>query len=224
MSEVDIEVRNICPGTPERPMKGTELTFQNLEGKWYEQAKLDGDRVILAHGVAFNRHGQLYQRDYEKKLGDIYDELKYLFNEKVFDIEYLPTGPNAGKCALLDIPNMFSVRTYTDNTYRDENNQVRHMSEFATPYEMRHLIIKSTLPCQPGHEWEFKYDICALPSLECNGLTGELYRDLKHLYENEHSYKFYKECPFEGVVLKSSSHVYRWDRKETTDWIKVRFK
>ena len=209
MSELDIEVRNICPGTPERPMKGTELTFQNLQGKWYEQAKLDGDRVILSHGVAFNRHGQLYKRDYEKKLGDIYDELKYLFNEKVFDIEYLPTGPNAGKCALLDIPNM-------------QPHEVSECHSFT--YEMRHLIIKSSLPCQPGHEWEFKYDICALPSIECNGKTGELYRDLKHLYEMEENYKFYKECPFEGVVLKSSAHTYRWDRKETTDWIKVRFK
>ena len=218
MSEVDIEVRNICPGTPERPMKGTELTFQNLQGKWYEQAKLDGDRVILAHGVAFNRHGQLYQRDYEKKLGDIYDELKYLFNEKVFDIEYLPTGPNAGKCALLDIPNMIS------NAHIPEFGHPTAARRFDTPYEMRHLIIKSTLPCQPGHEWELKYDICALPSIECTHKTGELYRDLKHLYDNEDSYKFYKECPFEGVVLKSSAHTYRWDRKETTDWIKVRFK
>ena len=219
MSELDIEVRNICPGTPERPMKGTELTFQNLRGKWYEQAKLDGDRVILSHGVAFNRHGQLYQRDYEKKLGDIYDELKYLFNEKVFDIEYLPTGPNAGKCALLDIPNM--AQQYHRNS---RNAKCHGMRWEPHPYEMRHLIIKSSLPCQPGHEWEFKYDICALPSIECKDRTGELYRDLKHLYNNEDNYKFYKECPFEGVVLKSSAHTYRWDRKETTDWIKVRFK
>ena len=207
MSELDIEVRNICPGTPERPMKGSELTFQNLRGKWYEQAKLDGDRVILSHGVAFNRHGQLYKRDYEKKLGDIYDELKYLFNEKVFDIEYLPTGSSAGKCALLDIPDMHHL----DEDY----------VPFSTPYEMRHLIIKSSLPCQPAHEAYFKYDICALPSVECNGVVGELYRDMKVLSEG--TWKFDK-YPFEGVVLKKSTHTYQWDRKESVDWIKVRFK
>ena len=194
MSEYDIEVQNICPGTPERPVTGSELTFRNLRGKWYEQAKLDGDRVILAHGMAFNRHGQLYQRDYEQRLGDIYHELRNLFDEKVFDIEYLPTGANAGRCALLDIPNMHH------------------------PYEMRHLIIKSSLPCQPAHESYFKYDICALPSYECNGIVGELYRDMKYLAEDDDLY------PFEGVVLKKSSHIYKWDNKDTSDWVKVRFK
>ena len=203
MSEYDIEVQNICPGTPERPVTGSELTFKNLRGKWYEQAKLDGDRVILSHGTAFNRHGQLYQRDYEKKLGDIYHELRNLFNEKVFDIEYLPTGPNAGRCALLDIPNM-------------QPHEVSECHSFT--YEMRHLIIKSSLPCQPAHEAYFKYDICALPSYECNGIVGELYRDMKYLAEEDDLY------PFEGVVLKKSSHIYKWDNKDTSDWVKVRFK
>ena len=210
MSELDIEVRNICPGTPERPVTGSELTFQNLKGdKWIEQAKLDGDRVIIAHGMAFNRHGEPYQRDFEKKLGDIYDELKYVFNEKVFDVEYLPTGPNAGRCALLDIPDMHHL----DEDY----------VPFPTPYEMRHMIIKASLPCQPAHESYFKYDICALPSIE-GGMYGELYRDMKHISDNSHNFKFDKDYPFEGVVLKKSSHIYKWDNKDTSDWVKVRFK
>ena len=212
MSEYDIEVRNICPGTPERPVTGSELTFKNLRGKWYEQAKLDGDRVILAHGMAFNRHGQLYQRDYEKKLGDIYHELRNLFDEKVFDIEYLPTGANAGRCALLDIPNMVS------NAHIPEFGHPTPARRFDTPYEVRHMIIKSSLPCQPLSDTLFKYDICALPSKECNNLVGEMYRDMKYIAEDNDLY------PFEGVVLKKSSHTYKWDNKDTSDWIKVRFK
>ena len=217
MSELDIEQHNLCPGTPERPVAGSELTFKNLKGDWIEQAKLDGDRVILSHGMAFNRHGKIYQRDFKEKLGDIYKELRYLFDERVFDIEYLPTGPNAGKCALLDVPNMYTMGRRDLGTYRDANNVTRSFGETPTPYGLRHLIIKSTLPCQPAHMSHFEYDICALPSHEGVRTYGELYRDMKTLNESIDDY------PFEGVVLKKVNHTYLWNNKDTPHWVKVRY-
>ena len=130
---MDIEVKNICPGKPERPIKGSEWTFDNLRGEWFEEAKLDGDRVILAHGTAFNRHEELYQRDFSNKLGDIYDELRQLFNDcKVFDIEYMATGDNAGKCALLDIPDMVSMHIYLSSVIQLQPVGLTHHTRLDT--------------------------------------------------------------------------------------------
>lgn len=214
MSEMDIEVKNLCPGKPERPIKGSEWTFDNLRGEWFEELKLDGDRVVLSHGIAFNRHEALYQRDFSKKLGDIYDELRQLFTDcKVFDIEYMATGPMAGKCALLDIPDMVS------NAHLPEyGNPCRH----DTPYDTRHMVMRSTLPCHNGTESFLKYDIQVLPCLRVTDNKGELYHSAKRINEERDDY------PFEGVVMKHPNHTYRFNRNkgycDQGHWCKVRFK
>lgn len=202
MSEMDIEVKNICPGKPERPIKGSEWTFNNLRGEWFEEAKLDGDRVILAHGTAFNRHEEIYQRDFSNKLGDIYDELRKVFSGiQVFDIEYMATGDNAGKCALLDIYTLSGM-----------------------PYEDRHAVMRSRLPCHDGMKAELKYDIQVLPCLRVDKDKGSLYNSLKAL--NERADEFPCEYPFEGVVMKHPNHTYRFNRRKSDfgHWCKVRFK
>ena len=200
MSEMDIEVKNLCPGKPERPIKGSEWTFDNLRGEWFEELKLDGDRVVLSHGIAFNRHEALYQRDFSKKLGDIYDELRKLFSGiTVFDIEYMATGPMAGKCALLDIYTLSGM-----------------------PYEDRHAVMRSRLPCHNGMESFLKYDIQVLPCLRVTDNKGELYHSAKRINEERDDY------PFEGVVMKHPNHTYRFNRNkgycDQGHWCKVRFK
>jgi len=219
MSEMDIEVKNICPGKPERPIKGSEWTFDNLRGEWFVDAKLDGDRMILAHGTAFNRHEELYQRDFSKKLGDIYDELRQLFTDcKVFDIEYMATGDNAGKCALLDIPDMVS------NAHIPEFGHPTAARRFDTPYETRHMVMRSSLPCHDGMKAELKYDIQVLPCLRADKDKGSLYNSLKAL--NERADEFPCDYPFEGVVMKHPNHTYRFNRRKSDfgHWCKVRFK
>ena len=218
MSEMDIEVKNICPGKPERPIKGSEWTFDNLRGEWFEELKLDGDRVVLSQGTAFNRHEQLYQRDFSKKLGDIYDELRQLFPScKVFDIEYMATGDNAGKCALLDLPDL------TKQYHRNSRSPGQHgMRWEPCTYETRHMAMRSSLPCHNGTESFLKYDIQVLPCLRVKDNKGELYHSAKRINEERDDY------PFEGVVMKHPNHTYRFDRNkgycDQGHWCKVRFK
>jgi len=232
MSEMDIEVSNICPGTPERPIRGSEHTFKNLRGEWIEQVKLGTDggrghthRVILSHGNAFNRHGGLYTKCDTKH---IYEELREIFTPntgcRVFDIEMIASGPNKGKCALLDIPDMRSMGRRDVQTWNG-----RPISEEATEYHVRHDIIKAWLPAQPYWE-EIKYDIFALPSSDCVSgrvntkeypdisLAGAMYEDMKSLSEK------WEDMPYEGVVLKKRTHTYKWNQKDTSEWIKVRYK
>ena len=47
------------PGDPMRPVTGSELTLDDLDG-YYAEPKLDGNRVLLVHGLPFNRHGREY--------------------------------------------------------------------------------------------------------------------------------------------------------------------
>ena len=174
--------------------------FDKLRGEsgWYEQAKIKGKRLIIADGIAYDGNGQKFEGDTEQTLGAVAKELSCLFNEKIYDIVYIDRGKNIGKVALIDIPSV------------------------EKPYNLRHLIIKASLPCASASEPVIKYDpVVALPSIELSTdrKKGELWKDMREFSDSLHDF------PFSGVVLKHGDQQYQ-NQKEANGkekWWSVKF-
>jgi len=184
MDEI-IEHRRVrYPGDPMRPVTGSELTLDDLDG-YYAEPKLDGNRVLLVHGLPFNRHGREYQRDTYGYLDGHWETLTDLYPYKVFDLEFMPTGEHKGKAALLDIP-----------------------CDLAT-YEVRRRVMEERLPKYPhiGSQ-ELPDDLFILPrTFDVKGT----YKVLKSLWESRRR----EDSIWEGIVAKHKDSTYKFNEKGT---------
>lgn len=172
---------------PKVPTPTNDSIFEELKGEngWYEQAKIKGQRLIIADGIAYDGNGQEFEGDTKQTLGSVVNRLNHLYGESIYDVVYIDQGQNEGKVALIDIPSLDAC------------------------YSHRHMVIKAFNPCAAGFEEErIEYDLFALPSIEHSneGSKGELWKALRDVANTG------KELPFCGVVLKNSEH--RFDRSE----------
>jgi hypothetical protein len=185
---------------PKVPTLTDASIFKKLknEGGWYEQAKIKGQRLIIADGIAYDGSGQEFEGHTKQILGSVVEELSYVFNEKIYDIVFIEHRPNIGKVALIDIPSVDK------------------------PYNIRHLIIKASLPCASAGEPLIKYDpVVALPSIELSPdrKKGDLWKDMREFSDSLH------DLPFSGVVLKHGDQRYQYQKEgnDKDNWWAVKF-
>lgn len=180
----NLVTKPVYPGDPMRPVSGSELTLDDLNG-YYCEPKLDGNRVLLVDGLPYNRHGREYQRDTYGYLDGHWDTLTDLYPYRVFDLEFMPTGPHKGKAALLDIP--YDLATYVER---------RHVMEERLPVDP-----------MPGSN-ELPDDLFILPrTFDAKGT----YKVLKALWESRHQGDFI----WEGIVAKHKDSTYKFNEKGT---------
>ena len=168
------------------PISTNPSIFDKLRGEsgWYEQAKIRGQRLIIADGIAYDESGQEFEGDTKQTLGSVVNRLNHLYGESIYDVVYIDQGQNEGKVALIDIPSLDAC------------------------YSHRHMVVKAFNPCAAGNEEQIKHDLFALPSIEQSneGPKGEFWKAIKDIVDSG------KDLPFCGVVLKNSEH--RFDRSE----------
>jgi hypothetical protein len=207
------EVRNRWPGFPPRPVTGGGLP--GLLGTSYRaEPKADGHRVILVHGLAFNRHGGLYSKDPEGFLEGHWEALTDLFPARVFDLEYFPHGDNRGNAILLDL-NVSSIK-----------------AQAFWDYHARRKLMESGLPqCDPVMEtWGLANNLCIVPSIQGGAAANEFYEGLKAMYQEALDPGHppgNTNWIWEGVVMKYVKSTYKTTRSQSdnkTDWIKYRFR
>ncbi|MDA7757357.1 hypothetical protein N8920_05610 [Opitutales bacterium] len=171
---------------PKVPTPTDDSIFEKLKGEsgWYEQAKIKGQRLIIADGIAYDDNGQEFEGDTKQTLGSVVNRLNHLYGESIYDVVYIDQGQNEGKVALIDIPSLDAC------------------------YSHRHMVVKAFNPCAAGNEEQIKHDLFALPSIEQSneGPKGEFWKAIKDIVDSG------KDLPFCGVVLKNSEH--RFDRSE----------
>ena len=184
---------------PKVPTLTDASIFEKLKGEsgWYEQAKIKGQRLIIADGIAYDDNGQKFEGDTRQTLGSVVNRLNGLYGESIYDVVYIDRGQNEGKVALIDIPSLDDC------------------------YSHRHMVVKAFNPCAAGNEEQIKYDLFALPSIEQSndGPKGEFWKAIKDIVDSS------KELPFCGVVLKNSQHRFNWaaESNEKDKWWAVDF-
>ena len=102
---------------PKVPTRTDASIFEKLKNErgWYEQAKIKGQRLIIADGIAYDNGGQEFEGDTKQTLGPMANLLNHLYGESIYDVVYIDQGQNEGKVALIDIPSL------------DANYSHRHM-------------------------------------------------------------------------------------------------
>lgn len=181
------------------PISTNPSIFDKLRGEsgWYEQAKIRGQRLIIADGIAYDESGQEFEGDTKQTLGSVVNRLNHLYGESIYDVVYIDQGQNEGKVALIDIPSL------------DDN------------YSHRHMVVKAFNPCAAGNEEQIKHDLFALPSIEQSneGPKGEFWKDMREFSDS------LQDFPFSGVVLKHGDQRYQYQKEgnDMNKWWAVEF-
>ena len=205
---VAVDVRNIFPGHPPKPLGHTnsgasEILPSGLDPyglcQWTE--KWDEHRVILFNGLAFSRVGDLYSKlpdTYTREVAKYLEKCFKVHEYFIFDVGFMSHGPMKGTCFLYDIPQH-------KGTFRERNKVMRACQEsFAT------TVIGDT---------ELNGGVVMPVSADDMEMTAD------ELYYNCKSRSHLDQL--EGVVGKPWGHVYEFSRTESVakkkGWLKCRY-
>lgn len=224
--EVEVDVRNIFPGHPPKPLGHTnsgasEILPSDLDPygncQWTE--KWDEHRVILYNGLAFSRVGDVYS-----KLPDTYTSEVAKYLEKcfkvheyfIFDVGFMSHGPMKGTCFLYDIPQH-------KGTFRERNKVMRACEESFTTTVIGGWF-DPEIWLEKGYPYEEEATIRGQVVLPVSGEDMDMTPN--ELYYNCKSRSHLDQL--EGVVGKPWNHVYEWSRTEKIakerGWLKCRYK
>ena len=183
-----------------RPIKKNVDIFDSLDDKWFEEAQIDGLRLLLTKTEILQIDGKNYSGELMENIREVHTELSSIFDYDLYDVITITEGKHKGLTFLIDFPDCL------------------------LPYATRHTIIRSSLP-NLHSIIKYSYDpkLSALPCMLPGGKLGELYLDLKK------GHPFFKEILFCGIVLKNSTGLYDTESIKSAhnicpnEWYSVKF-
>ena len=104
------------------PLKKTECLFKTLTGQWFEEAKLEGERLMLSKDEVFQVDGKKRPGKIPENIRSVQRELSSIFDYDFYDVITIKEGEQTGLTFLLDFP------------------------DCKLPFSIRHTIMRASLP------------------------------------------------------------------------------
>ena len=105
-----------------RPIERDENIFNSLDDQWFEEAQLDGLRLLLTKTEILQIDGKNYSGELIENIREVHAELSSMFDYDLYDVITITEGKHKGLTFLLDYPDCL------------------------LPFATRHTLIRSSLP------------------------------------------------------------------------------
>ena len=183
-----------------RPIKKDEDIFDSLDDKWFEEAQIDGLRLLLTKSEILQIDGKNYSGEHIENIKAVHAELSCIFDYDLYDVITITEGKHKGLTFLLDLP------------------------DCSLPFSARHTLTRASLPnLHSVIEYNYDSKLSALPCMLPGGKQGELYLELKKVTpftKKFLSVELYLKIPaglYDTEPIKSAHGIF------PNEWYSVKF-